>query len=69
MLLPPVAQVRLISAVEAVLDTVVEGYLNAGKPLPQPSLRDPGEHVVAPSPALIARAVKLADELPPSGTG
>lgn len=63
MLLPPIAKVRLIAAAEALLDAVFEGYLNEGRPLPQPSLRDPGEHVVAPSPALIARAVKLADEL------
>lgn len=57
-LLPAVAEVRVISAAEAVLDTVFEGYLSADRPLPWPSNREPGEHVVAPSPALIARAVK-----------
>lgn len=61
MVLPPAVELRLISAVEAVLDVVFERYLNEGRPLPQPSLREAGEHVVAPSPALIARAVKLAE--------
>ena len=41
---------------EAVLEVVVERYLQDNRPLPAPSLREPGEYLLAPSPALIARA-------------
>ncbi len=50
--------VSILNAVEASLDRVVERRLLARDSLPEPSPRDPGEVMVAPSPAMIAKAAK-----------
>lgn len=48
-------------AAEVVIDLVLEGYLREGKTLPSASARQPGELLVAPSPALIARIAGQMD--------
>lgn len=45
--------------VEEGLDAVIASYLERGQQLPRPSLREPGEYVVAPSPPTIAAAIRI----------
>ncbi|WP_157039619.1 type II toxin-antitoxin system HicB family antitoxin [Aquincola tertiaricarbonis] len=50
---------RTLMEVEDALDAVIAHYLELGRALPRPSLREAGEHVVAPSPQVIASAIRL----------
>lgn len=49
---------RHLDAAEALLDVVVNKYISQGRSLPPPSIRKPGEHVLAPAPDTIVRAMK-----------
>lgn len=56
--------VRMLDAAEVVMDSVVEQYIDHGRPLPVPSHREPGEYVLAPSAPMIVKAAKHQPELP-----
>ena len=56
--------VRMLDAAELVLDSVVDQYINHSRPLPHPSLREPGEYLLAPSPPVIVKAAKHQPEPP-----
>lgn len=50
--------VSILNIVETALDDVLEHRLAAGQAVPVPSLKEPDEVLVAPSPAMIAKAAK-----------
>lgn len=50
--------VRVLSAAEVVLDSVVREHLKPGIPLPPRSIQQVGEYLPVPSPALVAGAAQ-----------
>lgn len=54
-------RVRLVPVAEDLLDIVLEAYIERGLLLPRASERLPGEIIISPSAAVIARAARHMD--------